>query len=199
MVVEKSIVRNACIDLIKEKIMEEKEVVQYLKDNKKKGISFKFMPKEVQDWIRKNYRDCLYFNDNGKWEKAGYHLTGVGDIRANAVYALSKGYKSKSNEPESVWVEFDIDENGYYRIPDTDMRFHWSEWIKPLLRTRKDENQSWHLICFGGWQYKDCDTWCMSQKVIEDEEISRESYSEDHGSKFESAIPVKIRFWREFR
>lgn len=177
--------------------MEEKEVVQYLKDNKKKGISFKFMPKEVQDWIRKNYRDCLYLNDEGLWDKSGDHITG--DVWPNDVLALIDSYEPKHKEPEAGWVEFEIDEDGWYRIRDTDIRFHWSEWNKPLWVYEKDENISWYLTAFGGWQYKDCDTWWMSPKVIKDEEIYTEAYSEEYGSKFEPAIPVKIRFWREIK
>lgn len=178
--------------------MEEKDVIKYLKDNFKKGISFRFMPKEVQDWIRKNYRACLYFNDNGKWEKAGYHLTGVGDIRANDVYALTEDYDPKPKEPKSGWVEFEMDGNGYYRIRDTHMRFHWSEWNKPLWVYGKDENLSWCLTCFGGWQYKDCGCWWMTPKVVGDNGIYRDCYVENKTyGNYSPTIPVKIRFWRE--
>ena len=182
--------------------MEEKEVIQYLKDNFKKGISLRFNPKEVQDWIMKNYRDCLYLNDDGVWDKSLKHITGTDDIWANDVYALIGDYEPK--EPEAGWVEFEIDKNGYYRIRDIDMRLHWSEWNRPLWFYGKDEFRGWHLTAFGGWQYKDCNCWWMSPKVVGgkgifgDNGIYREYYVEDKiCGNYSPAIPVKIRFWKE--
>lgn len=40
--------------------MKEQEIIEYLKQNKEKGVAFAFMPKEVQDWINNASRKIVY-------------------------------------------------------------------------------------------------------------------------------------------
>lgn len=171
--------------------MTEQEIVSYLKENRMKGIGYKFMPEEVQKWIYDNfYNDYLvYFNYQGKWTSINdTNLTNSCNYQ-NHIFSLSEDFELKK-EVEGKWVEFDIDENGCYRILDTDMRFHWSEWNKPLWVYEKDENRSWYLTAFGGWQYKEnLEMWFMSPQVLKDNDLCC----------IKPLFPIKIRFWRELQ
>jgi hypothetical protein len=171
--------------------MEEKEVIQYLKDNMKKGISFHFMPKEVQDWITKNYRDCAYLNDDGIWDRATNHVSDINDIWASDVYALIEGYEPKPEEPKGEWVEFEINQKGIFRrFMNGEARyFFWANWNAFLT-----EAYSFGYRAFGGWQYKDCDAWFLTPQIAMQGRFYNLCTKDDNPKP---AIPIKIRFWRE--
>ena len=168
--------------------MEEKEVIQYLKDNIRTGISFHFMPKEVQDWVIKNYKECAYLNDDGVWDKAVHHVSGFSDIWASDVYALIAGYEPK--EHEKGWVEFEIDRDGYFQRPGFSEAYKWPAWCD-FLRLYSD------FVTFGGWYYEG-KGWSMFPLVDLDlddgKTITVERYAS--GEKAEPLVPSKIRFWR---
>ncbi len=165
--------------------MEEKEVIQYLKDNMKKGISFHFTPKEVQDWIIKNYRDCAYLNDDGIWDRATSHVSDINDIWASDVYALIEGYEPK--EHEKGWVELEIDRDGYFQRPGSSAAYKWPAWCD-FLRLYSE------FTAFGGWQYEDDGTWFTTPQLF-----AQECFTTlvDYDEICKPAIPKRIRFWRE--
>lgn len=175
--------------------MEEKEVIQYLKDNMKKGTSFHFMPKEVQDWVIKNYRDCAYLNDDGIWDRATSHVSDINDIWASDVYALIEGYEPKPEEPEAEWAEFYINKGGEAEIIDDDPTnpylCDWYDWIGILNESCRLD---WGLIAFGGWQYEGDSYWYMSPQVIANGQCYVQYSKNDNEVK--GVVPKKIRFWR---
>ena len=113
--------------------MTEQEIVSYLKENRTKGVAFGFMPVEVGDWIKANRKKLMgkliCFSDTFGW---GAVNTDKPILSLDYIFALPEDFKPEEKPQENGWIEFDIDENECYRILDTDMRFHWSEWNKPL-------------------------------------------------------------------
>ena len=180
--------------------MTEQEVIQYLKDNMKKGISFHFTPKEVQDWIMKNYRDCAYLNDDGVWDKAGHHVTGADDIWASDVYALIEGYEPK--EQKGGWIEFDITDNAFICSDEKEhdrWHFFWWDWQAFLTESN---NSVLGYIAFGGWQYEEDGDWHTSPQLSLIDDTKREyhlgRYTDGKAAeRVKPLIPIKIRFWRE--
>lgn len=182
--------------------MEEKEIIQYLKDNMKKGISFWFMPEEVQNWIKKNYRNCAYLTAEGIWDTATHHVSNINEIWANEVYALIAAYKPKMKEPEleNGWFVYEIDKNGNFYSADADDEdgcyYHWSEW-NTCLANNKD-----NLVAFGGWQYEENGDWHTSPQLSLVDDTKREfhlgRYTDGKAAeRVKPLIPIKIRFWRE--
>jgi hypothetical protein len=69
--------------------MTENEIIQYLKDNKKNGVAYHFMPEEVKTWCDSHIKDLLYFDyDNDSFE--AYYEASI--ICENEVVALSDDY-----------------------------------------------------------------------------------------------------------
>lgn len=61
--------------------MSENEIIEYLKQNKEKGVAPAFMPQEVKDWCKKHQNEnILRIYCVGGWSRFG-------------VYFLSKDYK----------------------------------------------------------------------------------------------------------
>ena len=173
--------------------MTEEEIIQYLKMNKQIGIVFKFMPEEVKNWSSKHSENLCWYDVNC-WSNGGFEKR----LYDDKIYALSEDYNIQPNK-NSKWVDFDIDENGCYRILDTDMRFHWSEWNKPLWVYGKDENRSWYLTAFGGWQYADSKRWYLAPAVKLKDGDYWNSYVVEESGEATPFIPVKIRFWKEYK
>ena len=172
--------------------MTEQEIIKLLKENVDKGIASGFLPEEVRAWAYIAPISIFRFFDGKEWIKSEKPF-----IRYNDIICLPENYELKKLEKRGEWVEFDINENGCYRILDTDMRFHWSEWNKPLWIYEKDENRSWYLTVFGGWQYKEePNLWVLCPMIGKDDTVQN-FYGADLDVK--QAIPVKIRFWREYK
>lgn len=175
--------------------MTENEIINNLKENKNKGIAIGFLPKEVREWVYIPPISIFRFFDGKEWIKSEKPF-----IRDNDIICLPDNYELKKLEKTGEWIDFEIDENGCYRILDTDMRFHWSEWNKPLWIYEKDENRSWYLTDFGGYLYAGCNDWFMTPRIFYNNRLL------DHYQKIEidgkivkPAIPVKIRFWKEIK
>lgn len=83
--------------------MTEQEIVNCLKENKKKGIAFCFMPEDVWDWVREQLDEpkLLYLNTSGDWKS-------VEDVDFddfdNFVFALCGDYELPQ-KPSGEWVE----------------------------------------------------------------------------------------------
>lgn len=174
--------------------MTENKIIQILKDNRMKGIGYKFMPEEVQKWIYDNfYKDYLvYFNYQGEWTSIDEtNLINTSNYQ-NHIFSLSEDFELKK-ETEGEWVEFEIREDGYF---NSDIGLYlWFDWQKFL---KFSYNQDIGFTAFGGWRYKNDDVWYMSPRV--------DSYNhnchcycnmyKDNEKNIIPSIPVKIRFWR---
>ena len=83
--------------------MEESEIIQYLKDNKEKGVCFKCMPQEVKEWIvkAKNRKYCMVLDSDGEWDSLenisdrDYALDEVG---ADSVWCLLSDFPIKKSK-----------------------------------------------------------------------------------------------------
>ena len=88
--------------------MTEQEIIQILKDNKERGIGFIFMPEEVRMWITSNLNKLMYYNgDINKFEKMKERTN------CRNYYDLILTIDD-SESIEGEWVEFEIDEDGFF-------------------------------------------------------------------------------------
>ena len=90
--------------------MNEKNIIHYLQFNKKLGVAFAFMPKEVQKWAKKNSRElCCYSqpieSTEYKWMRDGSYK----QINQDGLYALPDDF-----EPKGCWVEYDMQNGSFY-------------------------------------------------------------------------------------
>lgn len=170
--------------------MTEQEVIEYLKENKNKGIALLFVPEDVLDWINNNYSNpkLLYLAPNGRWEK--FSETDFDDYD-NVVFALPDYYELPQ-KPSGEWVEFEIDQRGnFHCFKDNDMHyFFWTNW-GIFLKAFSDE-----YTAFGGWKFKDCEAWYITPQVFLDDHHVIVTFKGE-GNSVKPAIPCKIRFWRE--
>lgn len=171
--------------------MTEKEIVDYLKENRTKGVAFGFMPKEVRNWCKKNILDINFYNQDEGWKTI---LNPQPEILKTDIFSLPEDFKFES-KPQSGWFEYEIDKNGNFYSADADDKdgryYHWSEW-NTCLANNKD-----NLIGFGGWQYPNNKGWYMSPLMLIDGEYSSVFWYISEPSECKPAIPSKIRFWRE--
>ena len=179
--------------------MTENEIIQILKDNKEKGIGYRFLPEEVQKWIYDNfYKDYLvYFNYQGKWVSIDEtNLINTSNYQ-NHIFSLSEDFKLKE-ELQGEWVEFKINKIGRftdYNVDDDDHQisfsFGWHQWSEFLECSYE---HGFDYTTFGGWQYESNGYWLTEPQVIGKEGLltTLTDYNED----CRPAIPTKIRFWR---
>ena len=163
--------------------MTEEEIIQYLKMNKQIGIIFKFMPEEVKEWCRK-YSEKLCWYDVNCWSNGGFEKR----LYDDKVYALSDDFKleEKQEEVKSGWIECEINENDCFFFEDGHY-YHWSEWNTCLT-----QNHDW-LKAFGGWRYKDSQTWYMHPILWLNDHYTTSGYTYEG---LEPVVPIKIRFWK---
>lgn len=179
--------------------MTEKEIVEYLKNNRTKGVAFGFMPEEVQLWVRElgHIRQCIRFEaeewktlfTTNIWDKCDY----------SQILALPEDFELEEKS-EGGWVEFDITDKGLFFLEYTDRggsnvshRFYWHQWSQFLEYCDLDELK---YTVFGGWQYKDCDAWFLTPQIAMQGHFYNLCTKDDDPKP---AIPTKIRFWREAR
>ena len=171
--------------------MIEQEIVDYLKENWDKGISFGFMPEEVQNWC-KTHRSSLYIYSNyGGWGEVN-NL--VSKFENTDIVALHSTY-DLLEDPKGHWAEFNIDKKGYFQLYTDHHHFLWCRWSDFLDAYRDDERGE--FITFGGWYYEG-KGWSMFPLVDlgldNGKTIPVERYAS--GEKAEPLVPSKIRFWR---
>ena len=172
--------------------MTENEIINILKENKKNGIGWNFLPEQVKIWTRNimNYNKCIRFN--------GEDWIFLNDINVcdktdnTEIIALPEDFELKKKS-EGEWVEFEIDKDGEYHLC-SDEHYHWSEWNNTLRENYC--NSSFRLTAFGGWQYEEDNFWYMEPQLI-DEEGNYHSIS-NFIEKVTPIIPKKIRFWRKY-
>ena len=179
--------------------MEEKEIIEFLKGNKTKGIAFKFLPEEVQEWIKNHWQDCAILTAGGAWDTTRHYLTDENSDfdfddgnRAFYVFCLLASYI----QPESSgsWVEFVITDNAFICSDEKEHdRWHYFWWEWQAFLTESD-NSALGYIAFGGWQYEDDGTWFTTPQLF-----AQECFTTlvDYDEICKPAIPKRIRFWRE--
>jgi hypothetical protein len=180
--------------------MTEKEKVEYLKENKTKGIAYLFLPQDVWDWIGENFNNpsLVYLAPNGKWEQ--FSKTDFDDYD-NIVFALPDDYEAKE-EPKGEWVEFDIDPKSKDFLVDVEKEnsndcneyYFWFE-VERFLRDSIDNDRGY--TAFGGWQYEGSKRWYLAPVVKLKDSDYWNSYVIKESGEAKPTIPVKIRFWRE--
>lgn len=175
--------------------MDTNDIINYLKENIVKGVSYFFMPDPVRDWVDENLDKVLLFNRNKDWE----HITNKNyEIEVGDVVGLDKSFVLNENEG---WVEFDIDKDGAFKWTLNDINkkdiltqpFYWYEFGK-FLNYSHDHNLG--FTAFGGWQYDGFSQWFTSPQVKItncDSYFTNGYFSTD---KSEPVIPIKIRFWK---
>lgn len=168
--------------------MTEQEIINYLKENKSKGIAFAFMPEEVQKWAKENSRElCCYDQTLDSIEFRWLRTGAYKQIDQNGLYALPDEFEEKQ---QSGWVEFEINEKGQFIVNSrTRYYFNWFEWWR-LLEKSMDYNYC--FTAFGGWQYKNDNRWVMSPKLRYGENYDDSGYD----NVCMPVIPTKIRFWK---
>lgn len=169
--------------------MTEKEIVEYLKENRTKGVAFGFMPEEVQLWVRElgHIRQCIRFEAE-KWKTL--FTTNIWDkCDYSQILALPEDFELEEKS-KGEWIECEINKNECFLFNDGHY-YHWSEWNTCLT-----QNHDW-LKAFGGWQYPNSKAWFMVPQLA-----FGDTFSSCQGSQVneaQPAIPTKIRFWREAR
>ena len=178
--------------------MTEKEVVDYLKENRTKGVAYAFMPEEVKNFCREtNSSKFIGYQNIKGWIRVSQEY----DFKGDDIIALPKDFELKE-KPKGGWVEIDIEDDGKFRIDDEEERsaparetynwFDWQDFLKDSRFYRRD------FTAFGGWQYKNCKAWFL-QPMLSQEDTYIHSEFEGETYDCKPAIPVKIRFWREVK
>ena len=164
--------------------MTENEIIEFLKDNMKKGMCYEFFDDKIKDWCCRNFKKLLILDRNGKWNNISTTIESI-LFYANDIIALPE-----DKEVEGEWVEFEIRDDGYF---SSDIGLHlWFDWQKFL---KFCYNQDIGFIAFGGYQYKNCKAWFMQAMLFQEDRYVTNEF-EKEPFKTEPAIPVKIRFWR---
>lgn len=159
--------------------MTEKEIIQYLKDNKKNGVVYAFMPEDVKNWIQQNcFNKELLIWRNNDWEV----LLGDETFDEDRLIALPENFKI---ETEIEYEDFDIDEDGYFTVDG--FHYLWCCWQDFLM------DYSPRYINFGGYQYAECDDWFMSPRIFYNDRFL-ELYQ--NVEKIKSILPIKMRFFK---
>lgn len=177
--------------------MNEQEVIDFLKNNKTKGIAVAFLPTEVRQWCCDHSSSLIYFQKNNVWND-----NSASDVlfEANEIVALPEDFKLPKNS-QGWWVEFEIDDNREFHVDLIDtvsgkechFWFNWFDWIGCL---KKCKNEGIYLTNFGGWKYENGDGWYMDPQVYDRlEHYYFDEYLDCNSVR--PAIPKKIRFWRE--
>ena len=180
--------------------MTEEEIIQYLKMNKKVGIPLGFMPTEVQEWCNKNSLSLQIIIENKNvWDDYKNWVISK-KLEFTSIVCLPDDYKIQPNI-NGEWIEFNIDKSGHFhiKIERTTYSFHWMEFIRPLLVCEKYKDDNMYLTNFGGWQYEDSKRWYLAPAVkLQDGEMWN-SYVIEQSGEATPVIPVKIRFWKEYK
>ena len=161
--------------------MNRESIITYLKFNKKLGVAFVFMPKEVQKWAKDNSKElCIYTKLLGTSEYGWVQDGNDKPITNEGIYALPDDF-----EPEGYWVEYDV-QNGNFYDEQRGVFFAWYDWPRFM-----SDNPG--FTAFGGWQYSSF--WHMTPQLsINGDLRDEETYINDEAKP---AIPKKIRFWKE--
>ena len=185
--------------------MTEEEIIQYLKMNRKIGIPLGFMPTEVQEWCNKNSLSLqIVIENRHTWDDYKNWVISK-KLEFTTIVCLSEDYEYHATKLNGEWVDFDINKNGDFEIggiandKNSTVIYNWSQWNKPI-RDNASKNFINGCCGFGGYLYAGCDDWFMTPRIFYNNRLL------DHYQKLEidgkivkPAIPVKIRFWKEYK
>lgn len=181
--------------------MNEQEIIQCLKDNKKNGIAFDFLPEDVRNWITDKVSNgeaggFLRYNPGGSWsEIKGWQIP----IDTVDIICLPDSYGVVEDQKPG-WVEFDIDKDGYFKYEESKKNivigvFKWYNWQKFLDYAG---NLGIPFTGFGGWMYENDGEWITTPMFQTRDDCGIPHYvSRFYTDAAGPAGPVKIRFWRE--
>ena len=164
--------------------MTEQEIIEYLKQNREKGVAFAFMPEEVKHWCGFHSPLKIFKIYDGVW--LGPWI--IRSFNASNIYCLSEDYQP---EPEFKphWEEFEVDEDGCFH-DDGDLPCKWYRWFD-FLNVNADKYNG-----FGGWLYVGTDvepTWYMTPRI----DVGGKTFVwAEADLEAKPAMPMKIRFWR---
>ena len=154
--------------------MTEQEIVEYLKENKNKGVAFGFMPIEVKEWVNTSSIYTPYLIFDGEWKDLSADET----VDDKDIIALPGCYFAK----QGGWEEYEIKDGRFYE--------------------EQASNNDTGFTAFGGWQYSDTyadkDIWYLYPQIYKESIAQRyASYFGKDTDDVKPAIPVRIRFWKE--
>lgn len=175
--------------------MTEQEIIEYLKENKNEGKILSFMPEEVRKWCEINKKELLV------WQSNSWYKFDADNICTDDAVTLPDDYKVKE-ESKGEWVEFNVNSKGEITVNIDDDNeptvFYWNEWGVVLNYSRNSRNKA-KYVAFGGWQYEDSKRWYLAPAVkLQDGEMWN-SYVIEESGEATPVIPVKIRFWKEYK
>lgn len=164
--------------------MTEQEIIIRLKRNRYEGVSYKFLPIEVQDYVwntPNRIREGLEeLNAEGEWVRVN---TEKDFVSSNSVFSIYPDYSLPKN---GGWVEFSIKDGVFYDA-ELGICYKWYEWPCFIAKNTSYE-------AFGGWQYEGDSGWFMAPCLTKGDKQYC-NYMVDENCK--PAIPIKIRFWKE--
>ena len=178
--------------------MNQKEIIQYLKDNQRMGISFGFMPEEVREWVKHKSSDIfkIYKGDTGfefdvkiktadDWYSIGNEHYIINNID---VIALPENYQITDGE----WEIFNIKDGNFYE-PQRGVFYAWHEWSKFMSDNPCYTN-------FGGWKYKEENgtLWFTTPQVYDNVGKKLATWSCVDVDAYKPATPIEIRFWKDY-
>lgn len=168
--------------------MTEEEIISCLKENKHKGITFAFMPDDVQAWCKQHRDEKIFTVYRGNtWD-----VDSCICCNYNGIYSLPSGYEIKPKfKPH--WEEFNVDEHGKFMIQHESMDcvaclypyWNWNGFLS-------DNNDKYNA--FGGWFYGQDKTWNLALQVQSASSSLVLCAAEQQ--KVAPVTPTKIRFWR---
>ena len=179
--------------------MTEQEIIDFLKDNKKLGICFLYMPEEVRNWCENHMKDVVKLDSNfpakntspfkHKWQ----YLASYEEFKCNDIIALEDQYEFKSENEKGEWIEFELKDGMFYEV-QRGVFYSWYEWAKFM-----SDNPS--FTHFGGYYYgiEPIPRWYMCECVAPTDCNGSIYTSYTDGDKnIKPLTPKKIRFWRKF-
>lgn len=168
--------------------MSEKEIVEYLKANKTMGVALAFMPPDVRRWCEKHQNDDIFmiFDSDYKWVNIVCPPINLGP---RTIYSIKDDYEPKP-EFKPHFVEFDIDENGYFYYEGK--QYYYREDV--AFEKRNSDT----FKGFGGWLYegKAFDSWTTTINLLYGGCLYNYLRSDQNAYETTAPIPIKIRFWR---
>lgn len=165
--------------------MNEQEIISCLKENRKKGVGFAFMPSEVQEWCRQHCSEKIFrILDEGEWPVKETPIM----CRPDSIYCVDADYEPKP-EFKPDWQEFDIEENGYFYYEGKE--YYYRDDVT-FERRNSDTFKG-----FGGWLYDNGNGrkfWTTFLHVIDKNGVFTRVVEPDVDVR--PIYPTKIRFWK---
>ena len=174
-----------------------KNIIDFLKNNKINGVAFGYMTKEVQEWVNnkaKNHQADIfkYYDNLGVWNSISNKDFKV--FPNDIIYLLEDYKEDTPKATEGSWVEFEI-KNGVF---DYDNRaFSWWDWGCFLSYCEGCNTDD--FTAFGGWKYEGYEPWVTAPLVNYVGHYYTNNYideKDDAGRVILPITPIKIKFWR---